>query len=58
MCIFSTICDNGRDVFKVEAGEDFHCQMSTEGVQRLRSLLTTEAAIYEPKSEASNDDDY
>jgi len=42
VCVFSQICENGDQLFEVEEGQDFHCQMSESGVQRLRSMLTTE----------------
>lgn len=39
LCIFSQLCTNGADVFKLKVGEPFHCEFSKAGFERLRELL-------------------
>ena len=40
VCMYSKICENNEDLFRVPAEENFHCQVSTEGFRELQRFLT------------------
>lgn len=39
VCIYNTICKNGADVFKLDVGEAFHCELHHEGFVKLKNWL-------------------
>ncbi len=39
LCVFRQICSNGADVFRLRAGEPFHCRFSHKGFTELQNLL-------------------
>jgi len=38
-CIFATICSNGDEIFHLKEGEDWQCNLSSEGFTRLKDWL-------------------
>ena len=40
VCLFNQICRNQADLFNVEVGQDFECDLSPHGFWQLRDLLT------------------
>ena len=54
VCLFSQICRNGDELFRLEVGESFSCDFSNEGLWELEALLHTagelnpEADVCEP----------
>ena len=43
VCMYSKICSNNDEMFRVRAEEDFRCQISPEGFRELERLLTEDA---------------
>ena len=41
VCIYNTICKNGADVFKLDVGEAFHCELHREGFVKLKNWPRT-----------------
>ena len=39
VCIFSTICSNGAELFSVDEGQDWTCQLNHTGLSQLKSWL-------------------
>lgn len=39
VCVLNTICDNGAELFKLEIGQDFYCQLSDAGMERLKTWI-------------------
>ena len=39
-CLFNMLCSNHQELWLLEAGEEFMCDFSEEGVDELRELLT------------------
>ena len=40
VCIYSTMCRNSDELFQVEVGDAFHCDMDWDGWERLRRWVT------------------
>lgn len=38
-CIFSTICRNGDEIFRVQEGEDWRCDLSSDGYKQMKRWL-------------------
>ena len=41
-CLISSICINGDEIFRLEVGELWHCELSQERLSRLRGWLLSE----------------
>ena len=39
VCVLNTICDNGAELFELEIGQDFYCQLSDAGMERLKTWI-------------------
>ena len=56
VCVYSTICNNSEDLFKLDVGETFRCNLSHEGFGRLKNWLL-EPIPGEAVWESPRDDD-
>ena len=42
VCMYTKICRNADDLFRVKAEETFHCDVSVEGFRELQRILSGE----------------
>ena len=40
VCILNELCGNGRELFHLEIGEEWHCDLSHDNFVRLKSWLS------------------
>ena len=39
VCIFERICRNGADLYNLNVGDNFHCEVSRQGMLQLKQWL-------------------
>jgi hypothetical protein len=39
VCLFNQICENGEDLFRLDEGQDFECQLSESRFRKLQRTL-------------------
>ena len=49
VCLFNFMCENGDDLFRLNAGQPWTCRMSSTRFHRLRDLLLEEPSWHPPR---------